>query len=965
MGGVINPAPASEAKLALVSDLGFLQDLGKIGGDLAGKLAPAITAGPLPDFIGKLAADLNSQPDSAAKAQMAALYNRVKSALDHVTGVLGKVPDQYWLLLGNLGDLTAASEGLVELKLLNASAPTIGLGRYSLNLGAQASVVLDAYDLWPFAGDAIEDRLLSMTAKGAVNASPGLTAPFQLGSIGATAGSVLELEYYYKVANLNQPTALAVADRIGALPDPFSFESVWRGLTQTDLLGLVYKFQGSAVFKVSVSLAAGGDLAALASAAIKADFGCSINVAASITDDFTLSFRSAPASSGSGRVVIATLGRNQGTEKDLDVSLGLNVDLSALGQRIYQILDDKVFSKWQGVLTQIRPYLTPGTLLQTRLGAALPAAINALSASASLKAALNQDVQVLLGVQQTSGADPLGSWLTGQITGALDRVPGVLTNDASTAVNDVLAELGRSFPAFGVDQVKQIVGTELQSLIGTVKTSLESDVTRLFDPASQSLAKALNAAGAVSVDAFHTLDEAAAGVRSLIDKCDSVASKIMAVAEEAAKTKVSVSIARAEKRASEVDFRLRGTFTDVTPDAKAIFDNLVHGKLDQLASLFGSGSHPSFLLDAANSSITSTSSAEDSLGIEVAFLNFSLEASTILDSKVSAIVDGDGKIQVDAQTTLDQKFKGLNASQDITFFDTDALAIAGALPSNCKRDMEMGFGIATQDKSLTRGKLSDFIKSLAAVNLLPADAQSRADAQLQAWLGAGSVNSLPGEFSVKLALDDDGVHRLLQLGNRVVGKLNEPAAEQLAGIAYEAASRTGAVNAQRMQLAVQLICQSYRPTMTNPTMAQAIRQFPTLRAPMPDDIRVLGPQTEEDYVIADFANAANRFNNFVKLIQSAGDIYTAQPQPAGQPKIPGAWSDGDYRSAGQKMAGAVKPWFVTNAIPLLWLFPAVHPWTLAILRAAADASGQVNQPAMALTLTNRPATGPVQTVAIV
>ncbi len=898
-----------------------------------------------------------------------------------LAGVVDQIPAQYRPLAQKLSDFNSSgNNGVVSFRLVNVSATSPMGGDYTLNFGAQASVTLDAYDNWPFAGDAIKDRLLSIGASGTLTAGAGLAIPFQFGTVSANANTSakVDLDYYFDVGNPDQIYALAMAQDLGGLVDPFQFKPLWIALTTGRLRGVVYRFKGTAAFKASVTFAASTTLAELAEAiAIKGDLGAEIDVAATINDDYTLSFVTTSAVPGGERIIVATLGRDPGVEKDLEATLGLTLDLSQLGQYVQSLLK-KATDTWQAELNTLKPFLSPGTWIQQQIqneaDKRLESTFTDLVSNQDLRKALVQDAQVMLGVSEEPGEDPLTAWIRTQVTNGLNRVAGVLTTHADQAAAAVVNELGSRFPTLVSDQARDNVTPfltgKVQALIGLAQSNLEAEVSNLLKAPNQMLGKALSAAGAASASVVSEINAAMAGVRSLFDKYDAVYAKIMAASEQAAKAKLTATVAFAEKSADSVSYRVRGTFTDDGVGAQNVFDSLVRGKLDDVTQLLVQKTK-GFDLDPEQSSITRTSTFDQSLGVDIVLLGLEIDAKTLVHAEADVLVDGTGVIRVGAKGTLDQKYNGLNASQDIAFFDVESLVVSGRLSSAPTAvPMQMGFGIATQDKSLTHGLLSGFVKSLVGARLLPADALDRADNILTTWIKAGSDKSLPGEFAVNLTLDEESLRTLLQLGSRPAGVLQPDAVERIIEQTLAAAQEARAIDMGRLAQAVGLIADQYRPALASPTVANAIQYYVNRRVPLPEDERVLGPQTDDDQLIQDFVDEKDRVLNIVKMIQTAGDIYLSTPQNPLMPNGPG-WPQARYLKAEKDLASALKPWFKTNAVivpvlPILsWLLSAAHPRTIALLRAVTNLTGKSGNPPLALTLTYRPPGGQVKSAVIV
>ena len=72
-----------------------------------------------------------------------------------------------------------------------------------------------------------------------------------------------------------------------------------------------------------------------------------------------------------------------------------------------------------------------------------------------------------------------------------------------------------------------------------------------------------------------------------------------------------------------------------------------------------------------------------------------------LDGNATAMIDADGKIQVDARGSLEARFKTGSELREVSFVDTFTLAAAGATQGTADevRTIEVGIAISHVDKS--------------------------------------------------------------------------------------------------------------------------------------------------------------------------------------------------------------------------------------------------------------------------
>ena len=137
--------------------------------------------------------------------------------------------------------------------------------------------------------------------------------------------------------------ALAIAQHLGGLCDPFDFESVWDAFAKTDLAGIHYEFDGEANLDVAVTVADSLDLSQLAALQL----GAKISVGIVLGGKFFLTFRAGPRGANGEPRILAALSRQRSKSGDLQAKLSaVQVDnaFSLRLQQIYMQMVHRIFT---------------------------------------------------------------------------------------------------------------------------------------------------------------------------------------------------------------------------------------------------------------------------------------------------------------------------------------------------------------------------------------------------------------------------------------------------------------------------------------------------------------------------------------------------------------------------------------------------------------------------------------------
>lgn len=955
---------ALEEELALVA---ALRDLAKAWRAKAGSVADLQS---LEDLLDLVAADANSATVQAAFAALGAqpLRAKVAAALAKVAGIPDQIPDKYKLLLRKLGSFDESADakdvGLVRWAVTKDKAIPLAKD-LSLGLEASGRIELEAGDTWRFSGDDMPDPLLRVGAGGRLGAKADAKLPFRLGAAkaGASASGALGLDYYFSPSDPDELFVSVVASRLSELPDPFDYEAVWDAFATTDIAGIVYELEGRAAAQLEVSLA---DTLSLGTGAL-ATVGVGVKAGVSLSGGYILSFRRGAPAAG-GRQIIATLSRQTASSLSGGVSVGVDVDISALAARVHAVLQNAL-GKWDAILADVRPFLSPGTWLQGKASDLIGQAATDIIGNAALKDAIVRDLRGAIGVDTTNQSAVVG-WVEQALAGALER-SGLLAA-AEGQADRLVDALAGQLPAFAEAQFRTALTDAVKKLPPKIEAAFKDQVKALLGPAgvnAQALGDALEAAGVKAKGAVAALDKALEGVRALVERYDTLFRKIVAEADDAARRKISARIQIEEIRDKSSTYQVVGAFTSRdAAGARRAFHALTHGDLDGLRPLFDGAPGDGFDIVRERSSIRRFAKSEGKFGYEVVLLGFGVTGGTLLSGEASAMADGAGNIQVDTKGQLVKNFTGPREGREVSFVDTYGLRLFKALagePPTVRRSLELGVSITHNDESLKRREVVGFIQSLETAGLVPPGTRERGEATFNQWKLVGGDTWVKADIAAKLWLTDKSPLALMCLGERQAGQLAPGARRRIVSEGLEALLDARAVDADELTEATDLV----RPYLK---MNPKPEELPDVFLAYPDKwpkIEVQWPSwsaKKSKEIFEFFKTQHERVADLVELIDLMGDVYEATPvnivNPAASP--PGAWDEEAYSKVQRKIAANSRRWLKLNQKFLFWAGSDVHPRTVAFLTAMARLSGVSAQNPMTLTMTHRPKDGPPVTVAL-
>jgi hypothetical protein len=761
-------------------------------------------------------------------AEVGAVFDRAGLGALHakLQGWLERVPPDaralLLLLVRPLASFDDEAADTLEFPLLHVDTAAAGPGpaEWSFALAGNAALALEADAAWPYAGDAVTDRMLAVRASCSGDAQASARLPLQFGSLSAGAGTeqALALSQYFAAGDRTVPFALAAARSVASLANPLSFESVWRRLASPDgeLAGITLDYEGAVHAQVGVSVAR-----AFGSEHFDASAGVTLELAVRRPAQLSLSLLRGRAL-GDGNAVAFTLSRKSSVAGGISATAGIKVDLSKSAPILHDTLQ-RGLGQWERGLEAIKPYLTPGTFIRERLSTELTAAAARLIGDPALRSAFEDDARVALGLE-ASEESALSAWLTALVTAKVDTFAGGFAADASAAANaanvaaeQVLGELP-TITLLGTGATDAVRG-EIAGLIAQVEARLLEQATAIFDGVKAEAAKQaelgdeLARIGEVSDAAVTTLDDLVGPLRKIIADYDRLFRSLAAKVEELARSELAATLDVEDVHEQGRNFEFAGEFTAPTPEAAQLYRSLMVGGYQAVeAQLRGAGGCPGFTLDRARSMIGRFSARELSWGFTLDWAGLSLSSRTRLSSEAQATLAGDGTITLDLRGAAEREVTKGDDRRSFTFVNAARIrqlrAEAEAEPSRLSTQA-VSFRMVYQEKELQRGELATFLDDLAAnpfnssaaagtATLLSPTGRDLAHRRFDRWVvNPGDKAGVPAVLEIRLSFGAD----------KLVARLGQPALPdgELFDQAMRQFARNGAFDEDDWEQFVQIV----------------------------------------------------------------------------------------------------------------------------------------------------------------
>ncbi|GEM_PF-2491339 len=956
--------PDVASLLELKEDLELLKALGTVAKAWREKAEQVDDLPGLVELLKLAAKDVDDEKTKTAFAKIGA-EDQLEKIGDLLKKVIGEVTDPrddpYVRLASRVSRFNETTgvkdQGQVAWTPLDRELEFPLSDQFGAKLKAGATVSFEAGAAWSFAGDEELASLLGFEVKADFSAGLSGKAPFKAGSVSASTSlsSTGRLEFYYDLAGSDPLMIEAVADKLAVLPNPFDFDSVRRGFSRHQLVGLVYHFDGAASLEVEVQLASALKLGK----ALDTTLGAKISVGVDVRGDHTLSFRLDPKSDRATPQILAVLSRTNKSGFTGGLSLGLEIDLSKLAGRVHEALQEGM-NVWADALEDLRPYLSPGTLLQKQGGDTIEDVVGKILGEGAFREALIRDLQGMAGIGVTDDV-AVRQWLEKALVEAVES-SGVLTGvkDQSGRIVD---QLGNRLPAFAQARFKAHLTDAVEDAVTKLNELLDEVVRKLVGPQNvhvANLGAQLKTVGENAKTVFATLDDAFAGVRRFLDRYDALFKKVLAETQNAARQKISARMAFEEVRDKNASYQVAGTLVtetqDAYDDAKEVFKSLVSGDLAPLLERFRGAKSPGFLPRPEKSSIRRFASRKDELSYDIVVLGFGVKGSQLLLGDATVQADGAGGLRIDATGRVKAELSTPWESRDVSFVDVYNVRLLRSLkgaPSVQDRALELGVSINHRDKSLKRDEVLDFVKSLQDAELVPLGTHDKGVQAFNHWRLKGDNKAIQADISAKLWLT--GASAVAVLGQRGDGHLTGAAATYVRNTALYALYKAKGFDYDKFSRGAE-IAKRHDPTTVDDDIYKIVFSYKLPQAPHLEP--VLDSPVDRvplDYFRGQFADLAGLANDAVAMIDKLGAIYDAE---AADPFDEGAagggkWSEQSYLDAEHAIAKSASSWVKVNG-RIFWVASAVHPRTAALMRTLVRLAEAEKKAPVTVSITYRP-----------
>lgn len=954
--------------LELDDEIELLVTLGEVVKNWSGLAGEIDSVANAEQLLTKILEDVESEVIANAFDQISqtATLTKLRAQAARIKELQSKIPEDVRTLLkpvNSFDEIERGSDpGLVGWHLGNKGVDVQLSERFMIGLKGDARIDVEAGDCWPFDGDKMADPLLRLGVEGSIGANASGIIPFKFGTIrAAAAGSVeTQLDYYFDCRADADPFALATGKRLAKLPDPFDYDSIWDAFESTDIAGIVYRFDGETKMDVSVSLGTDIDILKFGSIDLGAQFGVSVTQTAA----YSLSLRK-PAENQSG--ISATLSQTRASSDTRSAAINASIDLSGLATTVHKALQ-RALGKWDGALEDIKPFLSPGTWLKGQANGLIDKSAKKLIGNAGLREALVRDLRGTVGFDQNDEL-ALTSWLADHIAGAIDRSSALATDSVADASDRILQQLHDIAPVFSQTDFKAKLKTETDKFAKSISDGLKAkvkDVRAQLD--DNELTGKLRSVGATIDGKVSSLDDALSGVRTIIEKYDALFRNIAEKVALAADSKVKIRLQMDRTKTNGSSYVLAGDFLAKDKDNHGLFKAISTGDMARVKSLLTSPEDtPEFLINRKKSSITLTTSKDSNSAFELAFLNFGISGSTLLTAKASSIVDGNGDIQIDAESRLKRRFKNWSEEREIQLVSATSLRMAkmlAGMPATSQRSLELGVTITDSDEEMSRNELDQFLESLKAGNLLSQSAVDRTNGLFDAWIKTGKNKVLKTKISTKLWLEPTAIMKLMYLQRRQTGLIDQEVRSEIIGMGHKALLSSGAINRNRLSEGAAGVAYEIGGEGSQYTIAELLSLTQSDKQWKKIYRSVARGSTGHSS-----KNPARAFREHRALVHSLADmvdimgqIYLSEPAN-GEASSAQGWKLQDYRNAQELLSKAGKKWIHRN-ISFLWLEAEVHPKTVALMKVLCEMADVEPHEAIAITLTRENTDGKMETFVV-
>ena len=879
-----------------------------------------------------------------------------------IDGLKDEIPEKYRTLLRPLSAFAAGGEedsGLVEWTLLDEKRDLDVTGEFKLGLGGSAKLAFEAGDKAKIAGKAVDKPLLRLSVDAGVNAKAAGSAPIQFVTVSGEAEGSLDVGFdcYFDAASSATPFGFAVAKRLPNLPNPFDFNGVWAAFRDPDLNlhALVYTFNGKAKVGVKAAVTAPGSFDDIA-----VEVKASIAAEASLNRTFQLTLSA--AGDATNRQIAVLLTRGAETKKGITAGLSVGLDFAIPVARVHALVK-KAVDEWDKVLAELTPYLSPGTLLQTKLNGLITKSAHKLIGDDSLRDAIANDLRTTIGIE-TSDDSQLVKWLSQKVESAVDSGAKDILERADLVRDEALGFLEGQLPSLRGEAgaaLRDRISAEIEPLVKQAQERLIKELNDRIGADGKKLGEALGKAKVWSGARVNDLNEILKPLRELIEKYNKMLHEALDALGDAAKAKISADLQFEEQWLWGEEDQIAGAFLGDGAEAAKLFNQLTHGRLGDLVPLVHGTLKPppQFDLDEDNSKVKVTAERKSSGKFTLVLFGIGSVTEWLVNGKATVLIDGAGNVHLDDEGRVKTRFKTKGEEREVSFVDAHTLRlvrVASQLEEEL-RSITVSVSIIDQDDKLALNELKAFIENIEKVGMVAEGTAVRAADQFSRW--ADTEKTIPANLAAKVRLDTKQVENLIRYdpSTRNV-KLDESAKLQIIDRALQALKMVEVDEIKLLREGLGWIKEDF-PSVRGDTVGKLLLHLIEHDHNPSNNSLNVHYRSGSHIVPAEISAVVSqrtRLNGLIDLIQSMGEIYVATPRT---PSDPSGWTEGQYRDAQHKAAGGAATWLRSNGF-LIWLSSEVHPVTAAFLKIVADLGGLKPGTGLALDISRKDGDGKIR-----
>lgn len=717
-------------------------------------------------------------------AELEPLSEKIRAAYEDA------VPESLKKLLRNVGDFEESPDtqdpGLLKWKVADksATAPSVGALLNNAGVGGKITLDLEAGDIPP-APVPFRPNLLRIGGQGTVNGSTG--ASYSVIEASASGEGQGRVDYWFH-ADASQLYAQAAAQSLSKIPTSISLESVEDALS-AGMHALQLNFSGALNAEAKVDYG----IWDAASSLVNANAGLQVGFNYKAEKQYVLNIWRDEETNKIG----VNIHRNKNRESSSSVNLGLVVDASALKSKVYEEVIEPNLAEYKTVYDEVKPYLTPGTLLEEKLESVLLDAVENISSDESVRGAIK------LALGQDVNSDDLKKEVRKRIVDWLNLNVAVYSAiNAETlpkeAAEYVCAEIASDLP----DSVRELISENVKGAVSSLQQDFKEEIEGRLDTLGENSIdqiiddlKGLGQKVEKSIDGVaEKLDKAVEGLRSSIEIFDKRVREIAKALEDAAKRKVKLSILSSEKKIRNLEADLTLLFDPGNVQAKAYFDELTEASMDKFKTLLEREVDGVELIDG---NIKELFGFEYETGVELSLLGISLGSRSIVHSSVQVDKDASGNVSIESRLEVGRVLSGFRETQSTKFI---SYLTVSSLKNT--RNLPISLTVSKEDEQLKQGELEDFLGDLTTNGLLSPSAKQKAIALYQGWREAPDKKDINAHIAVSMQIQGPEVEALIEYADESVTTNQELVAHVL-----RALSEFGVFSQEQIQRAAKAVRQ--------------------------------------------------------------------------------------------------------------------------------------------------------------